>query len=119
MGDEIRVAAIEFQYPRKFNFGGASTFEFNVAASTTGRYLKIANFNKGVSVPELIDLTNNKRYLANTDNPDTLQFLLPPSTENYHLVLGRSDGSAAKSITSFQQKQFMNYGLQQKNQGTT
>ena len=115
-GDEIRVAAIEFQYPRKFNFGGASTFEFNVAASTTGRYLKIANFNKGVSVPELIDLTNNKRYLANTDNPDTLQFLLPPSTENYHLVLGRSDGSAAKSITSFQQKQFMNYGLQQ-NQG--
>lgn len=115
-GDEIRVAAIEFQYPHRFNFGGTSTFEFNIEASPTGRYLKIANFNKGISTPELIDLTNNKRYIANTDNPDTLQFLLPPSALSYHLVLSRSDGSTAKSISTFQPKQFKNYGLQQ-NQG--
>jgi hypothetical protein len=67
-GDDIRVAQIELSYNRKYNFGNDSVFEFNVKASANGRYLKIVNFNAGAGgAPVLYDLTNNKRYIANTN----------------------------------------------------
>lgn len=114
--DEIRVTSIEMDYPRLFNFGGANNFEFNLEASNKGRYIKIANFNKGTSGVQLIDLTNNTRYIANTDIPDTLQFLLQPSPGMYHLVLARTDGSTAKNISGVEQREFIDYTKAQ-NQG--
>ncbi|HRI22770.1 MAG TPA: C25 family cysteine peptidase, partial [Panacibacter sp.] len=40
---------------------------------------------------------------------DTLQFLLQPSVETYHLVLTRGDGSVAKMISSLEQRQFIDF----------
>ena len=118
--DEMRVVAIELQYPRFFDFAGilgaASSFEFNVDPSSNGRYLKITNFDRGTGNAILYDITNGKRYIADTTVKDTLQFVLQPSTEKYHLVLVREDGSAAKTIGSIQQKQYINY-TQTTNQG--
>lgn len=114
--DEVRVAAIEFTYPRKFNFGGATSFEFELQSSVTGRLIKIANFNKGASVPVLYDLTHLKRYTADTLIKDTLRFFLPPSNDQYQLVLARSDGSTAQSINTGKERKFVNF-LDQANQG--
>ncbi|HXL58634.1 MAG TPA: hypothetical protein VN958_20370, partial [Chitinophagaceae bacterium] len=61
--DELRVATIELEYPRRFNFGGSSDFEFYINASDKGRFLKIANFNKGNADAVLCDITNGKRYI--------------------------------------------------------
>lgn len=108
--DEFRVASIELQYPRKFNFGATTAFEFIIAASDSGRYLKIANFNRGLSNAVLYDLTNGKRYTADLTITDTLQFLLEPSAKPYQLALVKADGSAAKTIGTFQQTQMVNYG---------
>lgn len=114
--DEIRVGKIAITYPHKYNFENASTFEFYVNASSTGRYLKIANFNRGTATPVLYDLTNGKRYIGNTSITDTIQFLLPASVDNYHLVLVRGDGSTAASISSLTQRNFVDYA-QPANQG--
>src|SRR5439155_6266753 len=110
--DELRVATIELEYPHLFNFGGGASFRFFIEGSNNGRYLKIANFNRGTADAVLYDLTNGKRYIANTDNPDSLQFLLEPSQEKYYLFLVKGDGSTAKYITTLQQKQYTNFAQQ-------
>ena len=107
--DKMRVAQIEVSYRRKFNFGNGAGFEFYVNASADGRYLKIVNFNGGTGAPVLYDLTNNKRYVANTDIADTIRFLLLPSSKAYHLVLVRADGTTAKSVSSLEAKTYTNY----------
>ncbi|HEY6974715.1 MAG TPA: hypothetical protein VH396_00410, partial [Chitinophagaceae bacterium] len=114
--DALRVATIELEYPRVFNFAGSDVFRFFIEGSDQGRYLKIANFNRGTADAVLYDVTNGKRYIANTDIPDSLRFLLAPSQEKYYLFLGRGDGSTAKFVTTFQQRQYTNFS-QQANQG--
>lgn len=114
--DQLRVALIELQYPRIFNFGGGTGFRFFIDSSSTGRFLKITNFNRGTSDVALYDVTNGKRYIANTDIPDTLRFLLGPSNEKYYLFMFRADGSTATYVNSLQPKQFVNYA-QTANQG--
>ena len=107
--DNYRAATIELQYPRKFNFDAASTFAFTVAASDTGRYLKIINFNRAGTDAVLYDITNGKRYIGNTSAVDTLQFLLAPSVEAYQLVLVRLGGSVTQTISSLKQTSFINF----------
>src|SRR6266540_2684085 len=114
--DELRVSTIELVYPRLFNFGGSSGFEFYINACDKGRYLKIADFSKGNGDAVLYDFTNGKKYIANSSIKDTLQFLLQPSAEKYHLVLMRGDGSTATFINTLQQRKFTNFS-QQVNQG--
>ncbi|MDB5191190.1 MAG: type sorting protein [Segetibacter sp.] len=106
--DEMRVASIELTYPRKFNFGNASIFEFSLEASSAGRYLKIANFNSGGVAPVLYDLANNKRYVGDISIPDTVQFVLEPSY-NFNVVLTTQAGTYYKSITNFQTRNFVDY----------
>ncbi len=107
--DELRVAQIEFTYPRKFNFGDASDFEFYIAPSANGRYLKISNFSTNGVAPILYDVANNKRYVGDISITDTVQFVLRPSSKRYHLVLIRGDGSTATFITNFQPRSFTDF----------
>lgn len=115
-GDECRIGKLELNYPRLFNFGGASSFEFDVDASAAGRYLKISNFDKGSAEAVLYDFTNGKKYIANSGAGDTLEFLLQPSTEQYHLLLIRDNGSTSKVVTGIQQRSFTDFS-QLANQG--
>lgn len=108
--DDCRIGLLYLDYPRLFNFGGASSFEFYVDSSAVGRYLKISNFNKGTAAAILYDFTNGKRYTANTGLGDTLEFLLPPSVQQYHLLLVRNDGSTANTISSgYEQRNFNDF----------
>ncbi len=107
--DEMRISKVELTYPRLFNFGNNSTFSFQVPASSTGHYLKIANFNYGASAPVLMDLTNNKRYVADISIPDTLQIVLEPSTQPYNLALVSYTTSTIQTINNLQQRNFINY----------
>ncbi len=114
--DEIRVATIKLNYPRLFNFGNASNFEFYLDASDKGRYIKINNFSVGSAIPVLYDITNGKRYEGNVSVPGVIQFVLKPSLTQYHLVLVRGDGSTATVINSLQNKNFVDFS-NQTNQG--
>lgn len=107
--DSCRAALLELDYPRLYNFSAASSLEFYVDASAAGRYLKIANFNKGAASGILYDFTNGKRYTGNPGTGDTLEFVLEPSVDKYHLVLVRSDGSTAKLISRIEPRNFTNF----------
>lgn len=114
--NEMKVVSIALNYPRLFDFAGQSSFDFELAPSDTGHLLKIYNFNANGTTPVLYDLSNLKRYNANTDIPDTLQFYLPPSTERTQLALVRPDGSTAQNITQLRLRNFTNF-TQTENQG--
>jgi hypothetical protein len=106
--DRLAVAKYEMTYPRTFNFGGASLFEFNLQASPAGNYLEITNFNAGGGTPVIYDLTNGKRYTANTAVPGTLRFALLPSGAR-KLVLLATAGSNLKTINSLNTRNFVDF----------
>ncbi len=103
--DRIVAGFIDLSYARTFNFGNASQFAFSLPATTQGNYLKITGVN-GSNVM-LYDLTNNKRYAANTSIADTVQFVLPTSASDRNLVLVSEGASTA--ITAFIQRNFINF----------
>jgi hypothetical protein len=108
-GDDCRIGKLDLEYPRLFNFGGATSFEFYVDGSAQGRYLKISNFNRGSANGVLYDFTNGKRYVGNPGSGDTLEFVLGPSVNKYHLLLVKSDGSTAKTISTIEKRNFVDY----------
>lgn len=84
--DRMVVMMHELTYPRLFNFGGASNFEFTLPAAPGGNYLEIDNFSSGSAVPVLYDITNLKRYVA-VQNGAQLRFALNGSATARNLVL--------------------------------
>jgi hypothetical protein len=100
--DRIVVASIGITYPSKFNFGGARQFEFELAASSTGNYLEITNFNYGNQAPILYDKTDGLRYLGEvTSTPGVVKFLLPPSnTTKSFLLINQSAYNSINTCTN-------------------
>ena len=111
INDHITVGFVDVEYARQFNFGGSANFKFELAATTTGNYIKISNFLNGSIAPVLYDLTNNKRYIANTGTAGIFQFVLPPSAVSRNLVLVSEDASNVHAINSFATRNFTNYAL--------
>jgi hypothetical protein len=111
--DRMVVHRYEMTYPRQFNFGGASSFEFQLPATTTGQYLQITNFSNGTAAPILYDLTNGLRLVANTDVAGQFRFVLPPSAGDRRLMLVRGDASTVTSVASLTSRTFTNYTLAQ------
>ena len=78
--DRIVVASIGLTYPATFNFTNSSNFSFSIAASTTGNYLVIDNFNYGNQQPILYDITSGTRYIGEiASTPGKVKFVLPAS----------------------------------------
>ncbi|HWC54345.1 MAG TPA: C25 family cysteine peptidase [Chitinophagaceae bacterium] len=109
--DRMVIAQYELTYPRQFNFGGATSFSFELPASVTGNYLEISNFNYGGIAPVLYDLTNGTRYVADISNPALIKIALQPSAVNRKLLLVNENPSNVKSVTTFQQKNFQDLSL--------
>lgn len=105
--DRIVAGFIDLSYARQFNFGGAQNFSFLLPASAQSKYLKISNFSSSNAM--LYDLTNNKRYAANTSITAFLQFVLPPSASDRNLVLVSEDAGNIQTINNFTTRNFINY----------
>ena len=110
-GDRMVIGQIEFTYPRQFHFGAASNFYFELPANTAGNYLEIAGFTYSGGAPVLYDLTNGKRYEANTGTASLLKIVLQPSAVDRQLVLVSEALANIKQITAFQQRNFIDYKL--------
>lgn len=107
--DDFRASKIEVTYPRTFNFGGASVFEFKLDPSSNGRFLEISNFNNNGVAPVLYDIANGKRYVGDILTPGKLKFKLQPSPEEYKLVLTTTSGTYYKTITELRQRNFVDF----------
>jgi hypothetical protein len=107
--DRLVVAKYELSYPRLFNFGGTTNFEFDLPSSASGNYLEITNFNYGSTAPVLYDLTNLKRYAGDLLVPGKIRFAIPASIQSRHLVLVNEEASNINVINSFNVRNFVNY----------
>jgi hypothetical protein len=107
--DRIVVGFVDLNYPRLFNFGGQSNFEFTLPVTVQGNYLEISNFNGGAAIPVLYDLTNEKRYAANTSVAGLLRFALPPSVAERRLILVSEDASNVIPANGLIKRNFIDY----------
>ncbi len=103
---KLKVSTVYLDYPRSFNFSGASTFSFKVAASSGKRFLNISNFNHGNSTPVLYDKTNNIR-IEGAIVSGNVHIVLPPSAVERDLELISTSG--ATPITELQERNFIDY----------
>ena len=114
--DRMVASFYELTYPRQWNFGGQSSFLFQLPAKPTGYLLNITNFAvSGSIVPVLYDLTDGSRYAA-VVNAGTVSFALPPLSATHSYVLVNEDGSTIRTVTSMTSKQFVDFS-QGANQG--
>ncbi len=110
--DRIVVGMYELSYPRQFNFGGQTNFEFELPASASGNNLIIDNFNFGGSIaPVLYDLTNGLRITANIVSPTQVRVVLPASAADRKLILVSQDGGNIRTVPNFITRTFTNYAL--------
>jgi len=114
--DRMVVHKIEITYPRQFNFGGSTGFEFTLPATAAGNYLEISNFNYGGIAPVLYDLTNGRRYVADLGATPLLRFALLPSPTARELVVVSEEAAQVTGVTSLQPKNFIDFS-QPANQG--
>ncbi len=107
--DRLVVAQYELVYPRIFNFGASSNFEFELQANASGNYLEISNFNHGSVAPVLYDQTNGNRYIGDISNPSLVKFALLPSSVTRKLILISLNPGNIRSVNSFATRNFVNY----------
>lgn len=109
--DRMVIARMSLTYPRTFSFNGTAIFPFSLEASAVGNYLVIDNFpvtGGAAATPVIYDLTNGKRYVASA-NSVPFRFKLEPSATARNLVMVSQAPAYSKSITSFEQRNFINY----------
>ncbi len=108
--DRMVVGMYELSYPRQFNFGGQTSFVFELPASAVGNNLVITNFNNAGVAPVLYDLTNGLRITADISVAGQVRVVLPPSATARRLVLISTEASVVRSVTGgFQTRNFVNY----------
>lgn len=108
-GDRMVVGMYELQYPRQFNFGGQTNFEFELPANLNGNKLSIKNFNYEGTLPVLYDLTNGFRINAEVDDNGNLTLVLPPSSVSRKLVLASISSSRIVNVNNFIVRNFIDY----------
>jgi Peptidase family C25/CARDB len=108
--DRTVVSKLSLTYPRVFNFGGLSQFLFELPAAVNGNYLEIEYFDNGGVPPVLFDLTNNKKYVANTSVAGKFKFALLPSSVSRKLVLLNALPSNTYNVSNLQPRVFKNFG---------
>ncbi len=108
--DRMVVASMGITYPATFSFNNEKVFSFELAASATGNYLNISNFNFGSSQPILYDINNGRRYLGEIiSTAGRVKFVLPASTDPIRkFVLTSSDVSNVNIISGLTAKTFVN-----------
>jgi hypothetical protein len=107
--DRMVVAMFQIDYPRIFDFDGATNYKFKMPASAAGNYLEITNFTNAGFLPVLYDLTNGQRYVADMGNPAAIRFKLLPSATERELVLVSENPSHIYAVTSAVQRNFIDY----------
>jgi flagellar hook assembly protein FlgD len=109
--DRMVVGVYELIYPREFDFGGQSIFEFELPASTSENKLVIKSFNHGGVAPVLYDLTNAIRFPATVSISSDVVVVLPPSASPRKMALCATGVNRITSVNKFTVRNFINYKL--------
>lgn len=109
--DRMVMSYFEINYPRQFDFGGVSNFEFQLPAKVSGYYLEIANFNNGGVAPVLYDLTARKRYVGDISVPGKVRFALGGSVVESKYVLVSQSAANVIPVASVTPRNFIDFSV--------
>jgi hypothetical protein len=108
--DNMVIATVGITYPATFNFNNTKSFAFELAASSTGNYLIIDNFNYGTVAPLLLDMNTGKRFTGDITTPGKVKFMLPASTDIVRkFILYNMEASNIKTISALASNTFVDY----------
>jgi hypothetical protein len=109
--DNVVIGSMSVTYPATFNFDNKKSFAFQLAASATGNFLLIDNFNYGTVAPILYDITEGKRYVGDiTYAIGKVKFVLPASSiAQRKFILNNVETANTNSVNSVSIKNFINY----------
>jgi Peptidase family C25 len=109
--ENMVIASLGISYPSTFNFNNQKSFYFELAASVTGNYLLIDNFNYGTVAPVLYDINNGRRYVGDiSSTPGKVKFVLPASTDLVRkFILNNVESANINSVNNIASKIFVNY----------
>jgi hypothetical protein len=107
--DRMVIGFFELTYPRQFNFGGQTLFQFQLPANENGNKLVITNFNHGGVTPVIYDMTNGYRLLADISVPGQVQIVLPPSSRDRNLLISGQQTGVIRPVSVFRKRNFTNY----------
>ena len=106
--DRVTLGKYEITYPRSFNFGGTTVFEFSLQETEAGNYLEVVNFITNQVQPILYDLTNGRRYFGDLSVAGKIRFSLPPGGVR-NFVLMNASAAGVISVGQMIQRKFTNY----------
>ncbi len=108
--DNVVIASMSLTYPATFNFNNTKSFAFNLAASATGNFLLIDNFNFGTAAPILYDITEGKRYVGDiTYAAGKVKFVLPSSAIAIRkFILNNIETANTTVVNNLSTKNFIN-----------
>jgi len=107
--DRLVLSYYELTYPRNYDFGGATNFEFKLPVDDDGFYLEITDFTTGGVPPVLYDLTFGTRYVGDISVPGTVRFVLPASTSETKYVLVNEQASNVTNVAGLTQRTFVRF----------
>ncbi|MBC7848722.1 MAG: hypothetical protein H7Y31_03245 [Chitinophagaceae bacterium] len=107
--DRMVVSYYELTYPRSFDFGAKSNFEFVLPADNDGYYLEITNFAGNDLAPILYDQTFGTRYIGDISTPGKVKFALPASTSEGHFVLASQHITNIRTVNSLAERKFTRF----------
>lgn len=106
--DRITLGKYEITFPRQFNFGGNSLFEFTLQENLSGNFLEINNFLTNGIAPVLYDLTNRVRYTGDISVSGKVRFALPPGGVR-DFVLMNAATTSIQNVSSLTPRKFIDY----------
>jgi len=114
--DRNAVSHIEIAYPREYDFGNATSFDFQLSANGANkRYLQIQNFDDQGTTPVLYNLSAQKRISGSTSSSGPHDFYLNFTTGRNDDMFMTSE-AAIRIINNMEAKRFRNF-INPSNQG--
>jgi len=109
--DRHRLAYVSLVYPRAFDFGGTSEYNFSLTSSANKRNLQISSFKTENNAVYLYDIKNQIRYTTKV-NDGKVQAIVNPVTSDtkYWLINSETGVKKVKGISKFIPKKFANTG---------
>jgi hypothetical protein len=102
----------ELIYPRKFEFGNATTFYFKMDATPSKQRIDVSLFNSSGTQPLLYDITNG--YIIRSTDPvaaTTKKFIYPASANAREFYLRADVAATFVSISKMDSVNFIDYSL--------
>lgn len=109
--DRHRLAYVSLVYPRAFDFGGTTEYNFLLPSSATKRYLQISSFKTENSAVYLYDIKNQIRYTTKVNDGNVQAIVNPVNADTKYLLINNETGvKKVNSISKFIPKKFANTG---------